>query len=322
MTGSKNNACSHTQSFHEARNSACVWFQQQLIYVMTSSQARTTQDQQSLHCECSICHLKCWCRRKTDHLTLVTGQLNKWCTGVSCTLGMRPMLWTSIDHTAAANGVRQDVWLAAAALAEDHCSLTRVPGVPGIAGTDVSLSDLSTPDTLASAWLAACTSNADRTGKGAEGSGSPCNCFETEIQQCPLMSMWLVLAETKKQVAPAAGLLPAAAAAAASWPSACSSWPSWQRLEQLPVPLQPSAADGCCQPVPHHLGSPAKHPNLWFSQRHLSATEPRPRHQGLLFASGVSCLYNAYVVKGKGTLTPLRLLTQWFCLQDRVEKKA
>ena len=72
------------------------------------------------------------------------------------------------------------------------------------------------------------------------------------------MSLWLELAEMKEQVVAAAESLPAAA----SWPSACSSWPSWQRLEQLPVLLQPSAADESCQPVPHHPGSPAKSPTF------------------------------------------------------------
>ena len=101
-------------------------------------------------------------------LTLEIGQLSKCCTGVACTMDMRPVLLTSIDHAAvAANGGRQDAWLAAAALAEERCSLTRVLlsvdcGVPGTAGTDVTRSDAPTPDTLASAWLAACPSNADR----------------------------------------------------------------------------------------------------------------------------------------------------------------
>ncbi len=137
-------------------------------YVMTSSQTHNTQDQQSLHSVRIICHLTCWCRRKIDHLTLEIGQLNKCCTGVACTVDVRPVLLTSIEHAAAAaDGVRQDAWLAAAALAEERCSLTRVRlsvdrGVPGTAGTDVTLSDPSAPDTLASAWLAACTSNADR----------------------------------------------------------------------------------------------------------------------------------------------------------------
>ncbi len=64
------------------------------------------------------------------------------------------------------------------------------------------------------------------------------SCLESDVQQCPLTSSWLVLVEMKEQVAPAAELLPAVpAAAAASWPSACSSWPSWQLLEQPPVPL-------------------------------------------------------------------------------------
>lgn len=103
------------------------------------------------------------------HLTLEIGQLSKCCTGVACTMDMRPVLLTSFDHAAAADGVRQDAWLVAAALAEERCGLTRVllsvdRGVPGTAGTDVTLSDSSTPDTLASAWLAACTSDADKAG--------------------------------------------------------------------------------------------------------------------------------------------------------------
>ena len=82
-------------------------------------------------------------------------------------MDMRPVLLTSCDHAAAADGFRQDAWLVAAALAEERCGLTRVLlsvdcGAPGTAGTDVTLSDPSTPDTLASAWLAACRSNPDR----------------------------------------------------------------------------------------------------------------------------------------------------------------
>jgi len=156
----------HTPSSHKAQN-ACGCFQQQLGYLVCHDIKPDTQNQQSLHSVRSICHLTCWCRCKIDHLTLEIGQLNKCCTGVACTVDMRPVLLTSIDHAAAADGVRQDAWLAAAVLAEERCSLTHVPlsadrGVPNTAGTDVSVSDPSTPDTLASAWLAACTSNADR----------------------------------------------------------------------------------------------------------------------------------------------------------------
>lgn len=141
-------------------------------YVMTSCQTHHRQDQQSLHSVHSICHLTCWYSCKIVHLTLEIGQLSKCCTGVACTMDVRPVLLSSLNHGAAADGVRQDAWLAAAALAEEPCSLTLVllsadRGVPGTAGTDVSLSDTSTPDTLASAWLAACTSNADKA-------GSPC----------------------------------------------------------------------------------------------------------------------------------------------------
>ncbi len=46
--------------------------------------------------------------------------------------------------------------------------------------------------------------------------GRLASCLETEVQQCPLMSLWLVLAEMTEQIVPAAGLLPAVPAAAAA----------------------------------------------------------------------------------------------------------